>query len=231
VEVVHGRGHKDNFYHTLEVLDNVAAATDDPWTRWAALLHDIAKPVTKRWDDAIGWTFHNHNFIGAKMVPKIFSRLTLPMGNEMRKVQKLVELHMRPIALVEDEVTDSAVRRLINYAEDDLESLMILARADITSKNQEKKQRFLDNFDLVEQKFETIKALDEDRKFRPALNGNEIMKMLALPQSPEVGYFMSNLTRVSKDCEIEPTREAAIAYVLQLAAERGIEAHPELLEE
>jgi poly(A) polymerase len=229
VEVVHGRGHKDNFYHTLEVLDNVAANTDDPWTRWAALLHDIAKPVTKRWDDAIGWTFHNHNFVGAKMVPKIFSRLTLPMGNEMRKVQKLVELHMRPIALVEDEVTDSAVRRLINYAEDDLESLMILARADITSKNQEKKQRFLDNFDLVEQKFENIKALDEDRKFRPALNGNEIMTMLALPQGPEVGYFMSNLTRVSKDCEIDPGRQAAIDYVTHLAAERGIVAHPELL--
>jgi poly(A) polymerase len=231
VEVVQGRGHKDNFYHTLEVLDNVAAATDDHWTRWAALLHDIAKPVTKRWDDAIGWTFHNHNFVGAKMVPKIFARLTLPTGNEMRKVQKLVELHMRPIALVEDEVTDSAVRRLINYAEDDLESLMILARADITSKNQEKKQRFLDNFDLVEQKFETIKALDEDRKFRPALNGNEIMVMLSLPQGPEVGFFMSNLTRVSKDCEIEPGRQAAIDYIVQLANERGLTAHPELIEQ
>jgi poly(A) polymerase len=229
VEVVQGRGHKDNFYHTLEVLDNVAAKTDDPWTRWAALLHDIAKPVTKRWDDAIGWTFHNHNFVGSKMVPKIFSRLTLPMGAEMHKVQKLVELHMRPIALVEDEVTDSAVRRLINYAEDDLESLMILARADITSKNQEKKQRFLDNFDLVEQKFDTIKALDLDRKFRPALNGNDIMTMLNLPQCPEVGYFMQNLTRVSKDCEIEPTRQAAIDYIVALAAEKGIEAHPELL--
>ncbi len=226
VEVVHGRGHKDNFYHTLEVLDNVARVTDDPWTRWAALLHDIAKPVTKRWDDEIGWTFHNHNFIGAKMVPRIFSRLTLPMGAEMRKVQKLVELHMRPIALVEDEVTDSAVRRLLNYAENDIESLMILARADITSKNQEKKQRFLDNFDLVEQKFADIRALDKDRAFRPALNGNDVMAMFGLSQSPLVGFFMSNLTRASKDCEIEPTREAAIDYLIALGREKGLEGDP-----
>lgn len=226
VEVVHGRGHKDNFYHTLEVLDNVARATDDPWTRWAALLHDIAKPVTKRWDEELGWTFHNHNFIGAKMVPRIFERLTLPMGAEMRKVQKLVELHMRPIALVEDEVTDSAVRRLLNYAEEDIDSLMILARADITSKNQEKKQRFLDNFDLVEQKFEDIRAIDKERAFRPALNGNEVMAMFGLAQSPLVGYFMTNLTRVSKDCEIEPTREAAIEYLLALGREKGLEGEP-----
>lgn len=226
VEVVHGRGHKDNFYHTLEVLDNVARATDDPWTRWAALLHDIAKPVTKRWDEELGWTFHNHNFIGAKLVPRIFERLTLPMGAEMRKVQKLVELHMRPIALVEDEVTDSAVRRLLNYAEEDIYSLMILARADITSKNQEKKQRFLDNFDLVEQKFEDIRAIDKDRAFRPALNGNEVMAMFGLAQSPLVGYFMTNLTRVSKDCEIEPTREAAIEYLLALGREKGLEGDP-----
>lgn len=231
VEVVHGRGHKDNFYHTLEVLDNVARETDDIWTRWAALFHDIAKPVTKRWDDTVGWTFHNHNFVGAKMVPRIFGRLTLPMGAEMRKVQKLVELHMRPIALVEDEVTDSAVRRLLNYAENDIESLMILARADITSKNQEKKQRFLENFDLVERKFADIRALDEDRAFRPALNGNDIMKMFGLSQSPMVGFFMSNLTRASKDCEIDNTRQAAIDYVLQLGREKGLTGDPSLLTE
>ena len=229
VEVVHGRGHKDNFYHTLEVLDNVAVATDDVWTRWAALLHDIAKPVTKRWDDQIGWTFHNHNFIGAKMVPRIFSRLGLPMGAEMRKVQKLVELHMRPIALVEDEVTDSAVRRLINYAEEQLESLMILARADITSKNQEKKQRFLDNFDLVERKFEAINALDADRAFRPAINGNDIMDLLGLPTGPEVGYYMQNLTRVSKDCEIGPTVADAVEYVVSLARDKGVTPDPDVL--
>ena len=220
VEVVNGRAHKDNFWHTMKVLDNVASATDDVWTRWAALLHDIAKPVTKRWDKQNGWTFHNHNFIGAKMVPRIFSRLTLPTGMEMRRVQKLVELHMRPIALVEDEVTDSAVRRLINYAEDQLEPLMILARADITSKNEEKKQRFLDNFDLVEEKFAAINALDADRAFRPAINGNDIMELLGLPQGKEVGYYLTNLTRASKDCEIGPTRQDAIDYVLALARER-----------
>lgn len=226
VEIVKGRGHKDNFFHTLAVLDKVASKSADVWLRWAALMHDIAKPVTKRWDDEIGWTFHNHNFIGAKMVPKIFARLTLPTGAEMRKVKKLVELHMRPIALVEDEVTDSAVRRLLNYAENDIESLMILARADITSKNQEKKQRFLDNFDLVEQKFEDIRALDKDRAFRPALNGNDIMAMFGLGQCPLVGFFMSNLTRVSKDCEIEPTREAAVEYLLALGREKGLEGDP-----
>jgi poly(A) polymerase len=231
VETVQGRGHKDNFYHTLQVLDNVAEVTDDVWTRWGALLHDIAKPATKRWDEKAGWTFHNHNFIGAKMVPSIFSRLTLPMGEEMRKVRKLVELHMRPIALVEDIVTDSAVRRLMNYAENDLESLMILARADITSKNLEKKQRFLDNFDLVEEKFKDIAGKDKDRAFRPALNGNDIMLMLNLGQSPEVGYYMGNLTRVSKDCEIGPSRQDAIDYIVALAAERGITADPSRLPE
>lgn len=229
VEIVKGRGHKDNFYHTMEVLDNVARVTDDPWTRWAALLHDIAKPVTKRWDDNIGWTFHNHNYVGSKMVPRIFSRLTLPMGNEMRKVQKLVELHMRPIALVEDEVTDSAVRRLLNYAEENIDSLMILARADVTSKNAEKKQRLIDNFDLVDRKFRDIRALDTDRAFRPALDGLDIMAMFSLKQSPVVGELMKNLTRVSKDCEIEPTREAAIHYLEELGKRMGLEPHPELI--
>ena len=223
VEVVHGRGHKDNFFHTVEVLDNVASKTEDEWTRWAALLHDIAKPVTKRWDEAQGWTFHNHNFIGSKMVPKIFARLGLPMGAEMRKVQKLVELHMRPIALVEDEVTDSAVRRLLNYAEGDIDDLMILARADITSKNVEKKQRLLDNFDLVDRKFESIRTLDKDRAFRPALDGNDIMLMFGLSQGPLVGFFMQNLTRVSKDCEIGTTRQDAIDYLIELGREQGLE--------
>lgn len=222
VQVVNGRGHKDNFYHTVEVLDNVARATDNEWTRWAALLHDIAKPVTKRWDDTVGWTFHNHNFVGSKMVPKIFSRLSLPMGAEMRKVQKLVDLHMRPIALVEDEVTDSAVRRLLNYAENDIDDLMILARADVTSKNLEKKQRLIDNFDIVDRKFREIRAIDSDRAFRPALNGNDIMKMFNIPQSPLVGYFMQNLTRVSKDCEIGPSRREAVDYLLTLATRQNI---------
>ena len=229
VETKEGRGHKDNFYHTIQVLDNVAAKTDDLWTRWAALLHDIGKPVTKSWDEQQGWTFHNHNYVGSKMVPRIFRRLGLPLGEEMRKVQKLVELHMRPIALVEDEVTDSAVRRLANYAENDLDALMIIARADITSKNQEKKHRFLENFDLVERKIEAVKALDKDRAFRPALDGFDIMAMFGLKQGLEVGKIMKALTAASKDCEIEPTREAAIRYVLDFGAAMGLKGDPSLL--
>lgn len=222
VEVVKGRGHKDNFYHTLAVLDGVAAASDNEWLRWAALLHDIAKPRTKRYDPETGWTFHNHNFIGAKMVPVIFRRLKLPLGAEMRYVQKLVELHMRPIALVEDEVTDSAVRRLMNYAEDDLADLMILARADITSKNEAKKQRFLDNFDIVEEKFRDIAAKDFERNRKSPVDGNEIMAIFGLHQSPLVGYFTKNLKQAIKDCEIEDTREAALEYLYRLAEKAGI---------
>lgn len=229
VETKHGRGHKDNFWHTLQVLDNVAEKTDDIWTRWGALLHDIGKPATKHWDADTGWTFHNHNYVGSKMVPRIFRRLGLPLGAEMRKVQKLVELHMRPIALVEDEVTDSAVRRLANYAENDLEALMILARADITSKNLEKKQRFLDNFDLVDEKIRAVKALDLDRAFRPALDGFDIMAMFGLPQGPQVGQLMKALTRVSKDCEIEPTRQAAIDFLMDEGMRMGLQGDPSRL--
>lgn len=222
VEVVNGRGHKDNFYHTLGVLDNVAAKSENEWLRWAALFHDIAKPVTKRYDPAIGWTFHNHNIVGSKMIPRIFKRLRMSLGAEMRYVRKLVDLHMRPIALVEDEVTDSAVRRLMNYAEEDLDDLMILARADITSKNEEKKQRFLDNFDIVEEKFKEIRAKDAERAKRNPVDGTEIMHIFGLPQSPIVGFFVSNLKQAIKDCEIEDTREAALAYLLQLARQKDI---------
>lgn len=222
VEVVKGRGHKDNFYHTLGVLDNVAAASDNEWLRWAALFHDIAKPVTKRFDPELGWTFHNHNIVGAKMIPRIFKRMRMSLGAEMRYVKKLVDLHMRPIALVEDEVTDSAVRRLMNYAQEDLDDLMILARADITSKNEAKKQRFLDNFDLVEEKFKEIRVKDAERSRRNPVDGIEIMKIFGLPQSPTVGYFVSNLKQAIKDCEIEDTREAALAYLLELARQKNI---------
>lgn len=223
VEVVNGRGHKDNFFHTLEVLDTVASHSDKEMLRWAALFHDIAKPVTKRFVPETGWTFHNHNFVGAKMIPRIFQRMRFPLGAEMRYVQKLVELHMRPIALVEEEVTDSAVRRLMNYAEDDLDDLMILARADITSKNEAKKQRFLDNFALVEEKFADIRVKDAERNRKNPIDGNEIMLLFGLRQSPLVGYFAKNLKQAIKDCEIDDTREASLEYVLRLAADKGIE--------
>lgn len=222
VEIVNGRGHKENFSHTMQVLDSVAAASDNEWLRWAALFHDVAKPVTKRYDPALGWTFHNHNFVGAKMIPGIFARLRLPLGPEMKYVRKMVELHMRPIALVEEEVTDSAVRRLMNYAEDDLADLMILARADITSKNEARKQRFLDNFDLVEEKFVDIRAKDAERNRKNPVDGNEIMHIFGLSQSPLVGYFTKNLKQAIKDCEIEDTREASLEYLYRMAAERDI---------
>lgn len=222
VEVVNGCAHKDNFYHTLKVLDAVAARSDKEWLRWAALLHDIAKPVTKRYEPGAGWTFHNHNFVGAKMVPRIFARLRLPLGAEMKYVQKLVELHMRPIALVEDEVTDSAVRRLMNYAEEDLDDLMLLARADITSKNEAKKRRFLDNFDIVERKYEDIRVKDAERNRKNPVDGTEVMHIFGLAQSPLVGYFTKNLKQAIKDCEIEDTRPAALRYLLALAAQAGV---------
>ena len=223
VEVVKGRGHKDNFFHTLTVLDTVASRSDNEWLRWAALFHDIAKPRTKRYDAATGWTFHNHNFVGAKMIPGIFKRLRLPLGAEMRYVQKLVELHMRPIALVEDEVTDSAVRRLMNYAEEDLADLMILARADITSKDEARKARYLANFDLVEQKFRDTDAKDRERNRKNPVDGTEIMALFGLPQCPQVGYFAKNLKQAIKDCEIEDNRHAAFEYLLKLGREAGIE--------
>lgn len=222
VDVRNGRGHKDNFFHTLMVLDSVALRSEKPELRWAALFHDIGKPVTKAWDASRGWTFHNHNFIGAKMVPGIFARSKFPQGEFMRYVAKMVELHMRPIALVEDEVTDSAVRRLANYAEEDLPDLMILARADITSKDEAKKARFLANFDLVEEKIAAIRAKDAERARKFPLDGVEVMRLLGLPTGPEVGFFIKSLQQAVKDCEIEDTREAAIDYIISLAAEKGL---------
>ena len=222
IDVVNGRGHKDNFKHTMQVLDSVAAASDNIWLRWSALFHDIGKPSTKHYDPERGWTFHQHNFVGAKMVKNIFRRMKFPLGGELRYVSKMVELHMRPIALVEDEVTDSAVRRLIHYAEEDLNDLMILARADITSKDEARKARYLANFDLVEEKFKTTNAKDFERNRKNPVDGTEIMALFGLPQSPEVGYFTKNLKQAIKDCEIEDTREDAFRYLLKLAEEKGI---------